>query len=255
MPSMRCASLVPPSVAAAMACVSPRVKSELPCVRGSRPPSQLIGRTTSTPRPSCRLPVCRIISFTIWDSTRKHASRTSTALNLSTPCSPPSAPSAAMALLRIFSTAAPRTCFTPMASAYASSPPIILNTTASMPSGATSILPTALTRPTSAAHASMSLHAPATASCPFSMAYSISSVLRKSPKPSIMRIASAVPASTKSSREVFICSAVGLMTGSEDPGSSPTRTPAMGFLRGTSEMAVAAEAAVMASASVERTPS
>ena len=45
------------------------------------------------------------------------------------------------------------------------------------------------------------------------------------------------------------------LLGSLPPGAHPTRTPAMGFLSGTSEMAATALAAVMASASVERTPS
>jgi len=160
-----------------------------------------------------------------------------------------------IALLRIPSTAAPRTCFTLMAIASASSGPTASTTALSTPSGVTSIFSVFFGRPTSAAHASMSLHALATASWPFSMAYSISSTVRKSPKPSIIITASSVPASTRSSRERSICSHVGLMRGSVSPGRRPTRTPAMGFLSGTSEMAAAADAAVIASASVDRSPS
>ena len=160
-----------------------------------------------------------------------------------------------MAALRTFSTAAPRICFGPIAIAVASSGPTASATAASTPSGGTSILSVFFSRPTSSAHALMSLHAFATASWPFSMAYSISSTVRKSPKPSIIITASSVPASTRSSRESRICSTVGLMSGSLAPGAHPTRTPAIGFLSGTSEMAATALAAVMASASVERTPS
>ena len=45
-----------PSVATAMACVSPRVKRALPCVLGSRPALDLMGRTSVLPRPSARNP-------------------------------------------------------------------------------------------------------------------------------------------------------------------------------------------------------
>ena len=79
--------------------------------------------------------------------------------------------------------------------------------------------------------------------------------MRKSPNPSIIITASSVPARTRSSLDRSICSHVGLMRGSVSPGNRPTRTPAMGFLSGTSEMAAAADAAVMASASVLLSPS
>ena len=51
---MRWNSPVPPRVSRLMAWVSPRVKRPLPCVRGTTPTSQLIGRTSSTARPSGR---------------------------------------------------------------------------------------------------------------------------------------------------------------------------------------------------------
>ena len=59
--SMICASSDVPSVAVTSACVSPRVKSAEPWVRGRRPTSQVIGRIWSNPRPSSRLPP-RIVS-------------------------------------------------------------------------------------------------------------------------------------------------------------------------------------------------
>ena len=42
---MYCSSSPVPSVATTRACVSPRVKSAEPCVRGSTPTSEVIGRT------------------------------------------------------------------------------------------------------------------------------------------------------------------------------------------------------------------
>ena len=77
MPSVRCASTLPPNVAHAIACVSPRVKRELPCTRGSNPPSQVIGLTVFVSRPSCRRLLIRMESLIAWDSIRPHARRTS----------------------------------------------------------------------------------------------------------------------------------------------------------------------------------
>ena len=55
--SMCCASWLVPSVVVTSACVSPRVKSAEPCVRGSTPASQVIWRMSAPARPSIRLPV------------------------------------------------------------------------------------------------------------------------------------------------------------------------------------------------------
>mmetsp|Transcript_10906 Transcript_10906/g.40360 ORF Transcript_10906/g.40360 Transcript_10906/m.40360 type:complete len:231 (+) Transcript_10906:1163-1855(+) len=230
-----------------MACVSPRVNSDEPCTRGSNPPSHVIGRTVFVSRPSCRRLRTRIESRIAWLSILPHAKRTSEALYVSF--------SASMAMFRTFSTAAPLSCFGPMAIAVASSFPTALATASSTPSGLISILSIFFSRPTSSAHAPIARHALAAASCPFSMAYSISSTVRKSPNPSIIITASSVPARTRSSRDVFICSQVGLISGSFAPGSHPTRTPATGLVSGTSEIAATADAAVIASASVDRTPS
>ena len=75
-----------------------------------------------------------------------------------------------IALARMPSTAAPRFCFTLIAIASASSAPTSARTASSTPSGATRTAASFLTRPTSLAQASMSLHALATASWPFSTA-------------------------------------------------------------------------------------
>jgi hypothetical protein len=45
MASMSCASRFVPSVTVTSACVSPRVKMDEPCVRGSQPTCVVIGRT------------------------------------------------------------------------------------------------------------------------------------------------------------------------------------------------------------------
>ena len=52
--SMRCSSSLVPSVTVTRACVSPRVNSAEPCVRGSTPTSQSILRISSNARPSGR---------------------------------------------------------------------------------------------------------------------------------------------------------------------------------------------------------
>src|SRR5438034_6086818 len=57
--SMRCSSRVVPRVTDTSAWVWPRVNSAEPCVRGSTPTSQLIGRTVSRSRPSTRSPWVR----------------------------------------------------------------------------------------------------------------------------------------------------------------------------------------------------
>ena len=54
--SMRCSSDTVPSVVVTSAWVCPRVKRADPCVRGSIPASQVIGRTVFRSRPSTRSP-------------------------------------------------------------------------------------------------------------------------------------------------------------------------------------------------------
>ena len=51
---MICSSRAVPSVATTSACVSPRVKSPEPWVRGSTPVRMVIGRTVRVSRPSMR---------------------------------------------------------------------------------------------------------------------------------------------------------------------------------------------------------
>ena len=51
---MICSSRAVPSVATTSACVSPRVNSAEPCVRGSTPVRIAIGRTVRVSRPSMR---------------------------------------------------------------------------------------------------------------------------------------------------------------------------------------------------------
>src|SRR5881409_2346610 len=60
--SIRCSSRVVPRVTDTSAWVWPRVNSAEPCVRGSTPTSQLIGRTVSKSRPSTRSPCARTCS-------------------------------------------------------------------------------------------------------------------------------------------------------------------------------------------------
>src|SRR5918993_1290077 len=59
-PSIICSDSLVPSVVVQIACVSPRVNSAEPCVRGRNPTIDSIGRTWSVLRPSIRLPSLRI---------------------------------------------------------------------------------------------------------------------------------------------------------------------------------------------------
>ena len=74
-PSTRCSSLAVPSVVVTRACVSPRWKMAEPCVRGSTPTSQVIGRICLVLRPSMRLP-SRIRSRTTRSSRASKAADT-----------------------------------------------------------------------------------------------------------------------------------------------------------------------------------
>ena len=72
-PSMICASRVVPSVVTTSACVSPRVKSAEPWVRGSTPTFTVIGRTVVQSRPSMRGSPLRIRWRTMLLSSLKSA--------------------------------------------------------------------------------------------------------------------------------------------------------------------------------------
>ena len=74
--SMICSSRPVPSVTVTSACVSPRVNSAEPWVRGSTPVRMVIGRTVRVSRPSMRGSPSRIWLRTIFDSTAKHRSFT-----------------------------------------------------------------------------------------------------------------------------------------------------------------------------------
>ncbi len=65
---MICSSRAVPSVLTTSACVSPRVNSAEPCVRGSTPVRIVIGRTVRVSRPSMRGSPARIWSRTIFAS-------------------------------------------------------------------------------------------------------------------------------------------------------------------------------------------
>ncbi len=74
--SMRCSSRAVPSVATTSACVSPRVNSAEPCVRGSTPARMEMGRTVRVSRPSMRGSPERIWCRTILASSSKMKSLT-----------------------------------------------------------------------------------------------------------------------------------------------------------------------------------
>jgi hypothetical protein len=64
-----CSDSLVPSVVVQIACVSPRVNSAEPWVRGRKPTLDSIGRTWSSLRPSMRLPSLRIAVRTMSAST------------------------------------------------------------------------------------------------------------------------------------------------------------------------------------------
>jgi hypothetical protein len=74
---MICSSRAVPSVATTIACVSPRVNSAEPCVRGSTPVRIEIGRTVRVSRPSMRGSPDRIWLRTIFDFELEHELLTS----------------------------------------------------------------------------------------------------------------------------------------------------------------------------------
>ena len=75
--SIHCSSSLVPSVATTMACVSPRVNSAEPWVRGRNGASTTIGRTVTRSRPSMRLLVSRMFQRTILASSSLNTPATS----------------------------------------------------------------------------------------------------------------------------------------------------------------------------------
>ncbi len=73
---MICSSRAVPSVATTIACVSPRVNSAEPWVRGSTPVRMLIGRTVRVSRPSMRGSPARMLLRTMRDSSANTKSLT-----------------------------------------------------------------------------------------------------------------------------------------------------------------------------------
>ena len=84
---MICASRVVPSVVTTSACVSPRVNSAEPWVRGSTPTLTVIGRTVLVSRPSMRGSPFRMRWRTMLLSSLKSAFSTCSPLNFG--ASPP----------------------------------------------------------------------------------------------------------------------------------------------------------------------
>ena len=104
---MICASRPVPSVVVTSACVSPRVNSAEPCVRGSTPVSTVIWRTVCMSRPSMRGSPAMMRRRTMLYSSRPNSSVTWRASNLG--ASPPA--SASTTAFLISPTRVWRACF------------------------------------------------------------------------------------------------------------------------------------------------
>ena len=86
--SIRWTSEDGPSVATVSAWVSPRVKRPEPWARGSRPTSTEIGRISSTPRPSIRIPSARVSlrAVFLWTSAEEALARRGPARRAASSC-------------------------------------------------------------------------------------------------------------------------------------------------------------------------
>mmetsp|Transcript_41870 Transcript_41870/g.133634 ORF Transcript_41870/g.133634 Transcript_41870/m.133634 type:complete len:206 (-) Transcript_41870:781-1398(-) len=162
----------------------------------------------------------------------------------STPSSPSPACMASTTFVLHMSIAAERSCLVGCLDASLRSAPTSSWILSKSPGAGRTSVSSLLGLPILSAHSRMSLHIPEITSAPTPTASIICSSVRKSAKPSIMRMASSVPAIIRSRVDSAICSMVGLMRNL--PSMRPTRTPATGLARGMSEMASAAPAAVMA---------
>mmetsp|Transcript_23066 Transcript_23066/g.40949 ORF Transcript_23066/g.40949 Transcript_23066/m.40949 type:complete len:244 (+) Transcript_23066:1278-2009(+) len=201
-----------------------------------------MGRTSSSPRPSIRMPL--LITFCRSALLAAYLNAVETCCSVGPPAS--AFTSAFITRLLITSVAIPRSCFFPILNTSRSSASASSSTCWSSPSGGStsSVL---LGFPTRFAQAAICLHMEEIAASPTRTASSICSSVKKLQKPSIMSTASSVPAMMRSSSLLCICCMLGFTTNS--PAIIPTRTPATGFSRGMSEMASAAPAAVIASGS------
>ena len=239
--SMRCSSRVVPSVTDTSACVWPRVNSAEPCVRGSHPTSQVIGRTVSRSRPSTRSPA---------DSTRSRIvlySISSMTVTISRSLSGNSSASFSTIVCLMALSACVRSAFTANvnASETLSSASSLTRATRSTGGSALthSILGCCIASTTSSLMSSRSLMP----LCATSNALTTSASVSSSAPPSTMTIDSREPETVRSKSENSSCWKVGFRI--HAPSTRPTRTAAIGPFQGTLDSDSAADAAVTPSTS------
>mmetsp|Transcript_22386 Transcript_22386/g.66016 ORF Transcript_22386/g.66016 Transcript_22386/m.66016 type:complete len:280 (-) Transcript_22386:115-954(-) len=260
MPSNFCSELASPSVTVARDCVSPRVKRADPCARGRMDVDIFRGRTERVSRPSGRTPPSATMRRRVLPARALKLSCTSASSMGPTPASPPppvlraewggassarrgSAGAAEVSSIstRFWSAlkAASRSCLVLFHSASSMSEPTRRATSASTASGMGRRRWLAFALPTCACHAATAAHTSRTASWPKLAASRMSLSGTKSQKPSIMSMASLVPATTRL-RSDAVCAATGALRAKAPSGPRDTRTQATGLSKGTSEMARAA---------------
>mmetsp|Transcript_9388 Transcript_9388/g.23754 ORF Transcript_9388/g.23754 Transcript_9388/m.23754 type:complete len:237 (-) Transcript_9388:604-1314(-) len=233
------------------------------------------GRTSVLLRPSGRGPpdatICRsVLVASFWKASCTSASSSAArgaacALDLSALCGGASPVSAAgvsatavvssdSTLACSASNAASRCCLERTERTFSSSPSHMRSTSAATFSGMTRIRWFAFGLPTASCHAPTALQMSRTASWPNAHASTISASGTNLQKPSIIRMALAVPATTRVTSD-FACSSIGAFSFHAPSSLRVTRTQATGEAKGTSEIESAAAEAHTAMQSGGELPS
>ena len=205
---MICSSRPVPRVTVTNACVSPRVKSAEPCVRGSTPTRTVIGRTVRVSRPSMRGSPSRIWLRTIDDSRLNATSLTRLATG------PPSlpTPTASKVRFQMPSIASERAFFCLMRKASRKSASASSFTRAISASSLAGAWNCQAGLPATSASSSIAWIAACICSWPNITPPSITSSESSSASDSTIITPCSVPATTRLSLDSLSCVAVGLQT-------------------------------------------
>mmetsp|Transcript_27784 Transcript_27784/g.39242 ORF Transcript_27784/g.39242 Transcript_27784/m.39242 type:complete len:249 (-) Transcript_27784:324-1070(-) len=248
MRSILCFIAESPSVAVAIAWVSPRVKRADPCTRGKKPASISNLRISVSWRPSHLRPVSLALM-----NMRRH-SKSLKAVLMATFCSGNSwSSSVTTAFDNVDMTDPIWSLFPLIAYIWSTRSENKASTRSCKPSGGEAIVSNIFSFPATFPKAWIASQIVLIVSWPSLTAVTISASVKKSAAPSIMRTASCVPAIVRLSLLFSICSLVGFTTYS--PSTKPTMTAATGLHNGTSEMYRAVALAVIANGSQDLIPS
>ena len=229
-----CSSALVPSVTTPRAWVCPRVNSAEPCVRGSSPTSQVMGRISVMPRPSNRFCSFRIMART------SSFSRSCRITLMNDSASGYSSANCSITCSLICFSAVRRSLFSGMRTASLMPGKAISFTFSSRPSGTCDGTSSRLTTFSSPANSNCKSTNFLMVSWAKSIAANRSSSLTSLASPSTIMMDSLEPATTNSRSASSYWGMVGLMT--KSPFSLATRTVAMGPSNGILEMVKAAEA-------------